>query len=810
MPFFSRFKASKPQYNPPTSAPPGWAPAPETSHQFGLQNEAPEEEFEAAEAFCAAHPVEPPHLLSTNIIERINAAGSRVWGLEPPRITRFIGNILNPEDSKSGDGCVQVATSQLCGDTCLMSNLPLVAGLYEIQGKYGVYYEVYIESMDTQSEGFIAIGTACRPYPEYRLPGWNRMSAGLHLDDMRKFFEDPCGGRDYLPPNTYIKVGPNDTVGCGYEFQTGALFFTYNDQRLPNAFSGIYLPRMQQDVYAAVGVSGGVNIKVNFGGEYFRWAEGNEWSWKVEGQVGGRLAPIAGDDIDELPPIYQLEGSSNSSTRTRAHCAFLSSTTLAGCIDMSPQSPAASEPPESFQSKVTAVLTFEIPVEPGTTTKKAKKGAASKPKTRKETKNKQFNFSFAPETENYAKFMNDILNSHGLLSKYGPASSTSRFRLRLQIPPANKSNAVDIEKFSEYASAITEAAKAPPVKLTAYVEVKDIKAAAKKRKAAGDGSDEDEGSDVQEISSDDEKVNNVTDDIDRELARLRGELEDRFQNKHDSGYTFLTDSGEPLPLTPLMMKEWARGLYDHSATFKMPPRDNEAFSLAYRQESLPAFPGGPRRSRQPSANSTDGLAHVSSIIGSLTNLITSPVLHAQSALTHAHSALAPAFPISPAQNTPTKLRRYLEHAESKLGVVDATCHLDVLDREGYGPDILDSVNDADLVALGLKPGDALRLKRGAASWWLSSNAKRPKTSVQLTLPPLQDKRSIRFEKRWVEGGSASYFGSAIVVGRNVLSAEYSWWYYSQEEGTLVKLPDGKVPLLDDECASARDGEDPDD
>lgn len=125
---------------------------------------------------------------------------------------------------------------------------------------------------------------------------------------MRKFFEDPCGGRDYVD-NT-IRPGPGDTVGCGYEFQTGIIFFTYNGIRLPNAFTGVYLPRAQQDVYAAVGVSGAVRINVNFGGDYFRWLEGNEWSWRVEGQVGGNLgAAIEGAEAEDLPSYREASSS---------------------------------------------------------------------------------------------------------------------------------------------------------------------------------------------------------------------------------------------------------------------------------------------------------------------------------------------------------------------------------------------------------------------------------------------------------------------------------------------------------------------
>ncbi|KAG6850633.1 hypothetical protein H0H93_010825 [Arthromyces matolae] len=309
MPSFFNFGRRTPQpqtQNQP--APPQWAPAPELSHTYGLKDDAPGEEFDAAEAFCASHPVESPRLLESYIVERIRAIGCRAWGLTIPQSTRFQGAIRNPEDAKSGPAVVRVETSPQCKDFCLMSDLPLVAGLYDMQGKQGVYYELTIIEM--VDPGLVAIGTACRPYPEYRLPGWNRMSAGLHLDDMRKFFEDPYGGRDYMPNDSY-KVVEGDTIGCGYEFQDGVIFFTYNGMRLPDAFTGVYLPSTKQDVYASVGVSGAVKFSVNFGGDYFRWLEGNEWSWRVEGLVGGRLnGAIEGDSGEELPSYREVAGSS--------------------------------------------------------------------------------------------------------------------------------------------------------------------------------------------------------------------------------------------------------------------------------------------------------------------------------------------------------------------------------------------------------------------------------------------------------------------------------------------------------------------
>ncbi|KAF9526037.1 endosome protein [Crepidotus variabilis] len=288
-----------------SSMPPAWAPAPEISHQYGKWNEAPEEEYDAAEAFCSEYPVQPPRLLPSNAIDAITNLGCKAWGIEYPTSPRFAGTIRNPDDKKgSSAGVCTVQTNKKCKDTCLLSSLPILAGLYDIQGKTGVYFEVQIHRMD----GIIAVGTACRPYPAWRLPGWNRLSAGFHLDDFRKFFEDPDGGRDYIPetnssPLTSIK--PQDTIGLGFIFSSGTLFYTYNGVRLPDAFQGIYLPRQEHDVFAAIGVEGECEFEVNFGGDVFRWKEANEWAWRVEGHVGKTNGSSQGGD-DELPSYQAL------------------------------------------------------------------------------------------------------------------------------------------------------------------------------------------------------------------------------------------------------------------------------------------------------------------------------------------------------------------------------------------------------------------------------------------------------------------------------------------------------------------------
>jgi Ran-binding protein 9/10 len=150
---------------------------------------------------------------------------------------------------------------------------------------------------------WLAIGSACLPYPDWRFPGWNRLSAGLHLDDFRKFFEDSDGGRNYVSRRLLNKISSGDSVGFGYEFASGSVFFTYNGRRLPNAFTGVYVPRQKHDVYAAIGVEEDNDLEVNFGTEVFRWKEGNDWAWKVEGHVGSMTGPSHGDE-DEPPPSY--------------------------------------------------------------------------------------------------------------------------------------------------------------------------------------------------------------------------------------------------------------------------------------------------------------------------------------------------------------------------------------------------------------------------------------------------------------------------------------------------------------------------
>ena len=82
------------------------------------------------------------------------------------------------------------------------------------------------------------LGTICKLYPDYRLPGWNRLSTGLHLDDMQKFYEDQ-GGHAYdkrLPIPLLTGKGKahhhHQVIRSGYELSSKSLFYTYDGVRL--------------------------------------------------------------------------------------------------------------------------------------------------------------------------------------------------------------------------------------------------------------------------------------------------------------------------------------------------------------------------------------------------------------------------------------------------------------------------------------------------------------------------------------------------------------------------------------------------
>ncbi|KAF8224492.1 hypothetical protein L208DRAFT_1310981 [Tricholoma matsutake] len=122
---------------------------------------------------------------------------------------------------------------------------------------------------------------------------------------------------------------------------------------------------------------------------------------------------------------------------------------------------------------------------------------------------------------------------------------------------------------------------------------------------------------------------------------------------------------------------------------------------------------------------------------------------------------------SPTTYTPLKLSRFLQHAEEKLGVFNATMYENQLQQEGYGPDILHLLDNDKLTALGISSGNAIQLKAGSSAWWHSSDAKQKHSTSDnpfqqgslLAMPP---NKKVRFETQYAEGGSYTFFRPRLI------------------------------------------------
>lgn len=123
------------------------------------------------------------------------------------------------------------------------------------------YYEVTLEAKDPGT--VVAIGFATRPYPPFRLPGWDWHSIGFHSDNGHVFFDDNHNGKHYASP---FRQG--EVIGCG--FNGTNYFFTVNGRPCGNAVS---TPLLDHEQYATIGADGPCRMRVNFGDSPFVWAQ---------------------------------------------------------------------------------------------------------------------------------------------------------------------------------------------------------------------------------------------------------------------------------------------------------------------------------------------------------------------------------------------------------------------------------------------------------------------------------------------------------------------------------------------------------
>eukprot|EP01102_Stenamoeba_stenopodia_P015039 TRINITY_DN5083_c0_g2_i2.p1 TRINITY_DN5083_c0_g2~~TRINITY_DN5083_c0_g2_i2.p1 ORF type:complete len:1019 (-),score=177.26 TRINITY_DN5083_c0_g2_i2:64-3066(-) len=124
------------------------------------------------------------------------------------------------------------------------------------KGSFGIcYYEVYIVKLEP--EAAVAVGICDQDYDlDVNVPGWGENSCGFH-SDLRRFYYQEGHGILYGP-----QLFAGDTVGCGFIFDTGQVFFTRNGEYL-----GVACREMStaKPLFAAVGLTPGAIARINFG-----------------------------------------------------------------------------------------------------------------------------------------------------------------------------------------------------------------------------------------------------------------------------------------------------------------------------------------------------------------------------------------------------------------------------------------------------------------------------------------------------------------------------------------------------------------
>ena len=232
------------------------------------------------------------------------------------------------------------------------------------------------------------------------------------------------------------------------------------------------------------------------------------------------------------------------------------------------------------------------------------------------------------------------------------------------------------------------------------------------------------------------------------------------------------------------------------------PLSTATFDPVNRRLSLHTPHSKPSASSDIPAVSGD-LAHLSQIISSVVSMAHSAPSKPPTTPAQCSTSASPS--LSPTRNTPSKLSRFLEYAETTLNVENACAHEESLRMLGFGPDILHLVDDGVLKDVGFTPGDVIRLKQSSQQWWNSADAKRKRNSqtpspVQSTPP----NKRVAFEKRYRDGGGYRVYGPKIAEGEFSPEPDVEWFYFCKARDTMVPLPLGCVPVLDGEVREDRD------
>ena len=139
------------------------------------------------------------------------------------------------------------------------------------------------------------------------------------------------------------------------------------------------------------------------------------------------------------------------------------------------------------------------------------------------------------------------------------------------------------------------------------------------------------------------------------------------------------------------------------------------------------------------------------------------------------------------------------HAETTLGVKDATLYEPPLHNKQYGPDILPGFLDKALEEVDIHPGDVICLKDGAAVWWNGPDAKRKRvdSNNEEGGEPSAKCDSIAYERWFDEGGGSCFSGPPIVGGDYFVLGE-TLWYKCAAKGKWLPVPPGYTVVMEED------------
>ncbi|EIW71170.1 hypothetical protein TREMEDRAFT_71079 [Tremella mesenterica DSM 1558] len=225
----------------------------------------------------------PPASIPTDItlsqFLSIQEKGVSAWSFEPDyeeNLSLYVQS--RTEITFLADGPGMAAREG--GGNSVMANLPLPK-LNEVY-----YWEVKMYEKPVSTE--VSIGLATKPYPSFRLPGWNKYSVAYFASDGFKSHNYPFTASSHGPP-----LAEGDVLGVGYKPRTGTVFFTRNGRKMDDAYCGL----QRLNLFPTIGANGPCTVHVNLGQAGFVFIEANVKKWGLA-PMTGTLAP---------PPAYGSE-----------------------------------------------------------------------------------------------------------------------------------------------------------------------------------------------------------------------------------------------------------------------------------------------------------------------------------------------------------------------------------------------------------------------------------------------------------------------------------------------------------------------